>query len=210
MELPNSRPLEFEAGNQLALQMRSWPAEHVAKCLVSYHPQDPLPLRERQLARLADLESASVATGHEFLIEVIAPRELPSDGTTLATALDQIYSAGVRPDWWKLPPCEDSAGWEAVAAVLRRHDRHCRGVLMLGLEASEEELEQSFRIAALHPVCRGFAVGRSIFAEAAALWFAGRMNDERVVEDIARRYARLITRWDEARAGVAEAANSIY
>ena len=82
-------------------------------------------------------------------------------------------------------------------------------MLVLGLEASEAELDRSFRIAAPHAVCRGFAVGRSIFADAAALWFAGAMTDEQVVDDIARRYARLIVRWDEARAGVPEAAHSI-
>lgn len=210
VELPGSRPLAFEAGNHLALEMRSWPTEHVAKCLVSYHPDDSADLREQQLERLAELQRASVATGHEFLVEVIPPREMPCSATTLADALVQIYAAGVRPDWWKLPPAASDAGWEAIAQAIAAHDPHCRGVLMLGLEASEEALEQSFRIAAPHPVCRGFAVGRSIFAEAAAAWFAGHMTDAQVVDDIARRYARLITRWDEARAGIAESAHSIF
>ena len=65
-------------------------------------------------------------------------------------------------------------------------------MLVLGLEASEEDLDRSFRIAAPHPICRGFAVGRSIFADAAAAWFAGRMSDDEVIADIAGRYARLI------------------
>jgi 5-dehydro-2-deoxygluconokinase len=77
-------------------------------------------------------------------------------------------------------------------------------VLVLGLEASEEELERSFRIAAPHAICRGFAVGRSIFADAALAWFAGQMDDEQVVADVARRYARLIQRWDDARSAHAE------
>jgi 5-dehydro-2-deoxygluconokinase len=210
VELPGSRPLEFEAGHHLALEMRSWPAEHVAKCLVSYHPGDPADLRERQLARLSELQQASVATGHEFLIEVIPARELPTDESTLAQALEQIYAVGIRPDWWKLPPAAGDAGWEAVTAVIARQDPHCRGVLMLGLEASQDALERSFRVAAPHAVCRGFAVGRSIFADAAAGWFAGRINDAQVIDDIASRYARLITCWDEARAGIAESASSTF
>ncbi|RYF41317.1 MAG: 5-dehydro-2-deoxygluconokinase [Comamonadaceae bacterium] len=210
VELPGSRPLAFEAGDGLALEMRTWPAEHVAKCLVSYHPHDEPALRGAQLATLAQLQRASTATGHEFLIEVIPPRELPQDASTLVTAMEQIYAAGIRPDWWKLPPAEGDAEWRGIAACIRDHDRHCRGVLVLGLEASEQALERSFRIAAPHAICRGFAVGRSIFADAAALWFAGAATDAQVVEDIASRYARLITCWDEARAGVPEAAHSSF
>ena len=210
VELPGSRPLEFEAGNHLGLEMRTWPGEHVAKCLVSYHPRDPLALRNAQLERLSELQHASAATLHEFLVEVIPPRGMPSDDSTLTEALQQIYAAGVQPDWWKLPPCDSAVEWDSIAAVITQNDPHCRGVLVLGLEASEEELDRSFRIAAPHSICRGFAVGRSIFAESATLWFAGRATDEQVIAEIAQRYARLVTRWDEARAGMAEAQTSIF
>ena len=208
VESPGSRPLAFEAGGQLALELRTWPAEQVVKCLVHYHPEDPDALRESQLERLRDLQAASIGTGHEFLIEVIPPRELPRDQATLARALAQIYAAGVRPDWWKLPPCDSDDEWQGVAAAIRHGDPQCRGVLLLGLEASEDALQRSFRIAAPHAVCRGFAVGRSIFAEAADRWFGGKSSDAQVVRDVARRYARLIARWDEARAGFVQAANA--
>jgi 5-dehydro-2-deoxygluconokinase len=126
----------------------------------------------------------------------------------LPAALRQIYAAGVRPDWWKLPPCDSDAEWEAIAQVIAQCDLHCRGVLVLGLEASEEALDRSFRIAAPHAICRGFAVGRSIFADAAARWFAGQIGDEEVIGDIAARYASLVTRWELARAGAAEASTA--
>lgn len=210
VELPGSRPLAFEAGDSLALHMREWPAEHVAKCLVSYHPLDDRVLRATQVQRLAQLQQACIGTGHEMLVEVIPPREMARDATTLATALQQIYQAGIRPDWWKLPPCDSDAEWEAIAAVIRHSDPHCRGVLVLGLEASEDDLERSFRIAAPHAICRGFAVGRSIFADAAARWFAGGMADAEVVDDIALRYRRLIARWDEARAGLGASLASVF
>lgn len=215
VELPGSRPLQFEAGAGLGAAMRTWPGEHVAKCLVYYHPHDKPALRESQLARLADLQRASVDSFHEFLIEVIPPKDMPADDDTVPEALEQIYRVGIFPDWWKLPPAASAAAWEKIAAVIHQHDPHCRGVLVLGLEASEEKLDQSFRIAAPHAICRGFAVGRSIFADAAAGWFAGAMDDAAVVKDIAERYARLITLWDQARvakgagvsAGAAETVN---
>ena len=204
VELPGSRPLQFEAGAQLGAAMRTWPGEHVAKCLVSYHPQDPPALRGAQLSRLAELQRASVDSFHEFLIEVIPPRDMPCDESTLAEALAQIYQSGIFPDWWKLPPAANAREWENIATVIARYDPYCRGVLMLGLEASEDKLERSFRIAAPHAICRGFAVGRSIFANSATLWFAGQMDDAQVVADVALRYARLIKLWDEARNGATE------
>ena len=41
VELPGSRPLAFEAGPSIDSTLRSWPAEHVVKCLVFLHPDDP-------------------------------------------------------------------------------------------------------------------------------------------------------------------------
>ena len=70
---------------------------------------------------------------------------------------------------------------------------------MLGLEASEDTLRRSFEMAAPHPVCKGFAIGRSIFAEPAAAWFEGRLDDEAVVAAVTERYARLIALWRAAR-----------
>lgn len=181
VEMPGSRPLAFEAGTGLAGQLRSWPAEHVVKCL-SLTPREDLP-------RLRELQQACVATGHELLVELLGP-EPP---------IEEIYAAGVRPDWWKLAPPESDAAWERIAAAVARHDPHCRGVLLLGMEANEEALERSFALAAQHAVCRGFAVGRSIFMDAARRWFAGACADADVVQEVARNYARLAALWRKHR-----------
>ena len=154
VELPGSRPLRFEAGADIALVLRSWPSEHVAKCLVSYHPDDVPALRDEQLQSLQSLQAACVATDRELLIEVIPPREPTHDGQTLRRALAQIYAAGVRPDWWKLPPPESAAEWQDISACVGESDPYCRGVLLLGLAASEDALAKSFALAAPHPTAR--------------------------------------------------------
>ena len=199
VELPGSRPLEFEGGPDIALTLRAWPSEHVAKCLLHLHPDDDAALHATQLARLQSLQAACIGTDHELLVEVIPPREMALDDDTLARALALIYAAGVRPDWWKLPPPGSALAWQRIAACIEREDPHCRGVLLLGLEASEEALARSFAAAAPHDVCKGFAVGRSIFAEPAAAWFAGTKSDAAVVDDVAARYARLIRLWQRGR-----------
>jgi 5-dehydro-2-deoxygluconokinase len=198
VERPGSRPLEFEDGAQLGLALRTWPREHVVKCLLLHHPGDEAELARQQLDRVAELARACQTTGHELLLELIPPREWPITSSTLARAVAQIYGAGIQPDWWKLPP-PDSAGWSALREVVGQHDPHCQGVLLLGMEASEEQLGRGFQVAATQPLCRGFAVGRTVFAEAAAAWFAGRLDDAGVVAEVAARYQRLIKLWCEAR-----------
>jgi len=206
VERPGSRPLAFEGGADVALTLRDWPTEQVAKCLVLFHPDDDAALQQAQLERLGALQAACIATDRELLIEVIPPREMAAGADVLPRALDAIYAAGVRPDWWKLPPAGSDEAWQGIAASIARHDPHCRGVLLLGLEASEDELARSFATAAPHAICRGFAVGRSIFAPAAAAWFAGSASDDEVVADVAARYARLVAIWRRARDGITTAA----
>ena len=81
---------------------------------------------------------------------------------------------------------------------MEEHDPHCRGVLLLGLDAPETDLFTSFSLAAQQPVCKGFAIGRTIFAEAAAAWFSGDIDDTGAIDRMARCYGRLIAAWEEA------------
>jgi len=199
VETPGSRPLTFECGTNVALALRSWPGEQVIKCLLSHHPDDDPALARQQLASVVALAQACRATGHDLLLELIPPRELPAVDGTLARGMAQIYEAGVRPDWWKLPPPLQAAAWQAIAEVIGGNDPLCRGVVLLGLEASEDTLARGFKAAAAQPLCKGFAVGRSIFGEAASAWFAGTLDDAGVVADVATRYQRLIGLWVASR-----------
>jgi 5-dehydro-2-deoxygluconokinase len=198
VEDPGSVPLEFEAGDNVGLAMRAWPVEHVAKCLVHFHPDDPDTLKQRQLAKLRALEQACAATGREMLVEVI-PREREGDAPHVtALAMQSIYEAGVRPDWWKLPPSIDPLAWHEISRAIERNDPLCRGVLVLGMEADAARLRESFEKAARSPWVRGFAVGRSIFGPAAEAWLSGEWNDTRAMDDIAARYTGVIALWDGA------------
>jgi 5-dehydro-2-deoxygluconokinase len=209
IELPGSVPLRFEGGADVGLTLREWPVEHVVKCLVFYHPDDPADLREEQERQLSILFEACRMTGHELLLEVIPSRSVPADGATVARALDRLYDLGIRPDWWKLQPVADDAGWQAIASVVERRDRYCRGALLLGLDAPEEELGAALASAAAQPVCRGFAVGRTIFGAVAEDWFAGRVSDRDAVARMAATYGRLIRRWRDSRpAGLRQAPRS--
>ena len=197
IEEPGAVPLRFDGAHDLGTRLREWPATHCVKCLVFYHPDDPEPLRRTQEERVLALFEAARGTSHELLLEVIPDRsEAPVDDRTLARALARFYDIGVLPDWWKLPDPGSDAAWRAIAEVLEERDPWCRGVLLLGLDAPEEALAASFARAAKHSVCRGFAVGRTIFGNAAEGWFRGELDDAGAVADMAERYRRLIALWE--------------
>ena len=191
VEAAGSRPLAFEAGANIGVRMRAWPAGHVAKCLVHYEPRD--------LERLRQLQDACVQTGHELLIELLMPDP----------PLEELYAAGVAPDWWKLAPPADDDAWRRITAAVERHDPYCRGVLLLGMEAPEEELARAFALAARHPLCKGFAVGRSIFMEAARRWFRDACTDDQAVAEVRANYARLAALWRKERSQCRESVSSV-
>lgn len=195
VEAPGSRPLAFEEGDNVGVALRTWPREQIAKCLVFYHPDDNPALCRAQEDKLLALYRACQATDHELLVELIPPSGSVVTDDTLARALDNLYTRGIFPDWWKLPPQKAPAAWRRIAGVIDEHDPWCRGVLLLGLGASEDELKRGFELAAGQPLCKGFAVGRSVFQTSATRWFAGAISDSEVIEQVGRSYARLVQLW---------------
>jgi 5-dehydro-2-deoxygluconokinase len=200
IELPGALPLRFEGGPDVGCTLREWPTRHCVKCLILYHPDDPEGLRAEQEAQALRLFDACRRTFHELLLEIIPSRsEAPVVHRTLARALERFYTLGICPDWWKLPDPGGQAAWDAIAATIRRHDPHCRGVLLLGLDAPPAALEASLALAARQEVCKGFAIGRTIFGGPATAWMRGEIDDAEAVRRMATGYAGLIGAWEAAR-----------
>jgi 5-dehydro-2-deoxygluconokinase len=134
-----------------------------------------------------------------MLLEIIPSKVGPVDDRTSARVIQRFYDIGVHPDWWKLEPFETDAAWANACAAIEANDPHTRGVVVLGLDAPPDRLAASFAKAARQPLVKGFAVGRTIFAEAARGWLGGTMDDAAAVADMAARYAALCAAWDRAR-----------
>ncbi|EHK58849.1 hypothetical protein MAXJ12_02921 [Mesorhizobium alhagi CCNWXJ12-2] len=199
VELPGSRPLRFEFSQDIGSQLSEWPVDHCIKCLCFYHPDDPAELKAEQQQKLRALFDAARKVGRELLIEIIAGKHGALDEDTIPRALEELYALGIKPDWWKLEPQASSTAWGAIGAVIENHDPWCRGVVLLGLEAPQDELAAAFAATADAPVVKGFAVGRTIFVDAAEQWFAGRISDEAAVADMAERFEKLTEAWLAAR-----------
>jgi len=199
VEKPGSRPLDFDHMPDLGSHLAEWPIGHTIKCLCFYHPDDSAELKARQERELLRVADAARTVGRELLIEIIAGKHGTLTETTVSLILARLYELGIKPDWWKLEPQASPAAWRAIEQVIAAKDPHCRGIVLLGLEAPEDELVAAFRAAAATPLVKGFAVGRTIFAEAAEGWLSGRIDDEAAVTDMATRFGKLVAAWESAR-----------
>ena len=199
LEQPGSRPLQFEFTQDVGARLVEWPVDHCIKCLVFYHPDDPSELKNQQSQKLRTLYEAARTVGRELLVEIIASKHGPLDRFTIARAMTELYMLGIKPDWWKLEPQSDPQAWDEIGDVIDMHDPHCRGIVLLGLEASEDELAKGFEAVATKSHVKGFAVGRTIFNEAAELWLRGMIGDAAAVSMMADRFANLVKLWHKAR-----------
>ena len=198
VELPGSNPLVFDRGRSIGTALIGWPQEHVVKCLVQFHPDEAIENRLEQEAQIRALYDAVQASGHELLLEIIPPKSLAREGDTVYRALKRLYNVGIYPEWWKLEPM-NAAQWQAIDALIAERDPYCRGIVLLGLNASVDALASGFRDACAGTICRGFAVGRTIFQEPSRRWLAGSIGDEELKQAIRANFATLIAAWRDAR-----------
>jgi len=198
VELPGSNPLEFEHGRSVGSQLAAWPKEQVVKCLVQLHPDEAVENRLEQEAQVKALYEATQASGHELLLEVIPLKTMAAAEDTVLRALKRLYNIGVYPDWWKLEAMS-TAQWRAIDALVAQRDPYCRGVVLLGLNASAERLAAAFSQAASSASCRGFMVGRTIFQEPSRRWLAGEIDDTRLVSLVRANFEQLVGLWRYAR-----------
>ncbi|PWW02066.1 5-dehydro-2-deoxygluconokinase [Hoeflea marina] len=200
VEWPGSRPLRLEPELGVDLGgLREWPRDQVVKVLCFCHPDDPGEIRAGQEATILRLFAAARRNRLEFLLEVVPSRVGEVDEMTTARLIERFYDIGVYPDWWKLEPMTSDAAWRHTCAAVSARDPHTRGIVVLGLDAPMAELEESFAAASRHPLVKGFAVGRSIFRDAARAWLDGQVTDAEAVAMMAEKYRNLCASWDRVR-----------
>lgn len=204
VEWPGSRPLtlEPEIGADFG-GLSEWPVEHVVKVLCFYHPDDSDEMKAQQEDVVLRLFQACRRNRLEMLLEVIPSKVGPVGDETTAQIIQRFYDLGVYPDWWKLEPMTSDAAWTLTVDAINRNDPNTRGIVILGLAAEEDALAASFEVAAQYPLVKGFAVGRTIFGDAAKSYMADDITEAEAITDMAAKYKRLCEYWDTARAKAA-------
>ena len=140
VELPGSNPLRVrsrpldrhDAGRAGRPSTSSSASSH-------YHPDDadraPAGAGSadpRAVRRRAGERPRAAARDHSAEASCRAPT------TRCYRALKRLYNLGIYPEWWKLEPMSP-AQWQAVDALIAERDPHCRGVVLLGLNASVDD-----------------------------------------------------------------------
>lgn len=198
VEWPGSRPLTFEGGANISDFLKAQPRTQVVKALCFTHPDDTPELAAAQLTALRQVYEASRTWRLELLLELIPPKGRDIQADTVARSMSWLYGEGIAPDWWKLgAPAPDhwDAAWDAWTQLIAENDPHCRGIVLLGLNAPMAEVTRDIRRAKAQPVCKGFAVGRTIFGDAAKAWFAGDIDDAKARALMAAAYDEVIAAW---------------
>lgn len=200
VERPGARPLELEP--EIGPDnggLGEWPRDHVVKCLCFCHPDDTAELWQQQLDVIHRLFVAARRHRLEFLLEVIPSKVGPVEDGTTAEVIQRIYDRGIYPDWWKLEPFKTDAAWDAACSAITRNDPNTRGIVVLGLDAPASVLQERFVLASRHDLVKGFAVGRTIFGDAARRWLKNEIDDREAVAAMAENYQALCRTWDRAR-----------
>lgn len=201
IEQPGSRPLAFDGARDPASRIADWPRLHTVKCLIFHHPEDAVDMRLAQEKQVLQLWEAVRASGHELLLEIIPPREMPASArdhdpdSIVLRSVARFYNLGVKPQWWKLPGMRRES-WEALGRLVAQHDPHCRGAVLLGLNQPEDELLAHFR-AATDPVVKGFMIGRTVWHGPLESLLSGQIGEDEACTRIAGNFARLIDGWKQ-------------
>jgi myo-inositol catabolism protein IolC len=173
---------EFEHGDEFAAAIERFNPTFT-KALVRFNPEGNRQVNRRQLARLRRLSDWLHEHGRLFMFELLVPSQPHQLGRVggdpgrydrelrpelMLQAIREVQEAEIEPDVWKLEGLEDREACRRIAEQARSGRRQGVSCIVLGRGASITAVERWLRAAAGVPGFIGFAIGRSIFADALA------------------------------------------
>jgi myo-inositol catabolism protein IolC len=214
VEKSGQAEFDFEYGDRFGEKIEEFDPDF-SKVLVRYNPEGDAELNERQAKKLRTLSEWLHEHHRKFLFELLVPAEpaqLERAGGSedrydtelrpqlMLEAILQLQNAGVEPDIWKIEGIEDREACAEIAQLARREGRDRVSCVVLGRGASDQKVDEWLRAAAGLDGYIGFAIGRSIFAEAVKAYAADPEGFDRAgaVEMIARNYRRFIDVYEGA------------
>ena len=189
------RPVDVE-GRDVGTALRNWPTEQVACLAVPDIDRDapPADLVHRAQAVYPGVRRKQAIS---LLIDLCAVQGTIGDEAIRST-VSQIYEAGIRPDWWGLPPIAPAAQGD-VEALIEANDPYCEGVLLGDPGVSPDRFEAALQHAASSTRSTGFIAGAAVCRASCRAWLAGTIDDETLVEQITLNYRRLFDGWRRRR-----------
>lgn len=115
-----------------------------------------------------------------------------------AEAVAELHAAGVRPDVWKIEGTETKEAMDLCSAAVFDGGKSDVQIVILGRGESMEKVEHWLTVSAQSKGVTGFAVGRTIFAEALLKMKNGEYNAEEAATEIADLYQHFIVLFETA------------
>jgi myo-inositol catabolism protein IolC len=209
---------DFEYRDAFGEQIEAFDPDF-SKVLVRYNPEGDRELNERQASRLLRLSEWLHEHHRKFLFELLVPAEesqLARVGGSadrydselraelMLEAILQLQNAGIEPDIWKIEGLDDREACKEIAQLCRREGRDRVSCVVLGRGASDDKVDEWLRAGAGLDGYVGFAIGRSIFADAVKQYAADPDGFDRdaAVARISAAYRRFIDVYEGAAAPV--------
>ena len=202
-ETSGSDEFEFEYGADFGAHIEAFDPTF-AKVLIRYNPEGDAALNARQAVRLKQLSDYCRSTSRKLMLELLVPAtaaELAAVGgdrakydvdarpALMERVIRALQDAGVEPDVWKIEGLDRREDCVRMVAAARRDGRTEVGCIVLGRNASRDQVITWLQAAASVPGFIGFAVGRSTFWDPVAGYVAGTTTREAAVAEIASRFA---------------------
>jgi myo-inositol catabolism protein IolC len=215
-EKSGEKEFEFEYGEDFARHIEAFdPA--FCKVLVRYNPRGDRALNKRQAARLRRLSDYLANRGRSrFLFELLVPAEkaqldmlngdkkaydLQVRPRLMTEAIEELQTAGVEPDVWKVEGLDRREDCEAVVATARAGGRDQVSCIVLGRGEDERKVHEWLATAAEVPGFIGFAVGRTAFWDSLVAVRDGSATREQAVERIAQHYRGFVDLFEAGTGG---------
>ena len=200
IEVSGNYPLKLQNEEDLTSFLNEWPVNHCVKVLAPVRIDDNEEIKKRNEEKLRDLFRACRNTSHEFLLEIITGfKNNKTEPKQILELINRFYSIGIFPDWWKIEPIEDKEFWKSTGNLIRSFDPFVHGIVVLGKDNTIDHLKKVFEASKSETLVKGFAVGRTIFSQAANLWLSGKINDQQATNMMSERFLNVIKTWNEIR-----------
>lgn len=215
VEKSGQEEFDFEYGEQFAEHIE---AIHPTFCkvLVRYNPEGDAELNRRQTGRLKRLSDyLHNANRSLFMFELLVPAEksqlervkgdkkaydLEIRPALMIGAIQQLQTAGVEPDVWKIEGLDRREDCEKIVQTAKAGGRSSVGCIILGRGEDDKKVLEWLTTAATVPGFIGFAVGRTDFWQPLVDWRDKKIAMETAVDQMASRYREFVDAFESARA----------
>ena len=197
---------DFEYGDDFAAHIEAFDPSFV-KVLVRWNPDDSADIKAAQGERLKRLGDWLRERDRKYLFELLVPAsdrqlELVAGAvdaydshlrpTFMLETIQEILSAGVEPDIWKIEGIDTVEDCRLLANLTRSGDRDGVRSVVLGRGADDAKVDHWLRMGAPVDGYTGFAIGRSIWWSGVEGWKDGTMEYDAAVASISDNFNRFI------------------